>query len=129
MTETVKAIRPCENSFQYCDGNCSTCDKNSYTTSTSTSIDDEPMTIQYRACDADDGISKPTKEQYEKSKETKMYLYDWIRRSKKRQEELLDELVRERTCEKDYRGLYEAHKDLVRRYELYEEIEANDGKV
>jgi hypothetical protein len=56
----------------------------------------------------------------------KAMLADWLHRSKKLQEELLDELFEERTAEKDYRGLYEAHRDVVRRYEIYQEIEANE---
>lgn len=81
--------------------------------------------VRYKAYSDDDGISKPTKEQYDNSKQLQHNISDWIRRSKKRQEELLDELCNERKHEKDYKGLYEAHRDIVRRYELYEEIEAN----
>jgi hypothetical protein len=83
-------------------------------------------TVSYRAYENDDGISKPTEEQYENSKKMKAMLADWLHRSKKLQEELLDELFKERTAEKDYRGLYEAHRDIVRRYEIYQEIEANE---
>jgi putative methionine-R-sulfoxide reductase with GAF domain len=81
--------------------------------------------VTYKAFTEDDGISKPTKEQYENSKKMRSDLSDWIRRSKKRQDELLDELFKERQAEKDYLGFYKAHQDVVRRYELYEEIAAN----
>jgi hypothetical protein len=124
IPETDKAFRPCSAGWQYCDGQCTDCGMNNTTYGTSTSCD-EAGNVQYRVSSEDDGISKPTKEQYEKSKQSKHDLSDWIRRSRKRQDELLDELFRERAAEKDYKGMYEAHRDLVRRYELYEEIESN----
>jgi hypothetical protein len=80
--------------------------------------------VTYRAFAEDDGISKPTAEQYEESKKRCRDFADWIRRSKKRQDELLDELCKERVAEKDYQNMYTVNKDLVRRYELYSEIEA-----
>jgi hypothetical protein len=86
-------------------------------------FDENTSEVSYKAFSGDDGISKPTKEQYEVSKKMLSDLSDWIRRAKKRQDELLDELFKERQAEKDYIGLYKAHKDLIRRYEIYEEIE------
>ena len=87
--------------------------------------DVDQKTRCYKAYDTDDGISKPTEEQYENSKKMKAMLADWLHRSKKLQEELLDELFKERQAEKDYRGFYEAHRDIVRRYEIYQEISAS----
>ncbi len=87
----------------------------------------EPAEVVYKAFAEDDGISKPTKERYDESKKRCSEYSDWIRRSRKRQDELLDALFEERQSEKDYRGMYEAHRELVRRYELYEDIEHNNG--
>ena len=120
--QSEKSIRPCGSDFVYCGGDCINCNINKQTTSTSTS-----NSVQYNAFKEDDGISKPTQEMYMKSLEAKKSLADWIRRSRKRQEELMDELLKERTNEKDYKSMYEAHHDLVRRFELYEEIEAANG--
>ena len=80
---------------------------------------------EYKAFPEDDGVGKPTKEQYEKSKKLKADVSHWIRESRKRQEELLDKLCAERACEKDYKEIYDVHNDIVRRYEIYEEIESN----
>lgn len=87
-------------------------------------VDESSDEVIYKAFAEDDGFCKPTKEQYENSKAMYTNLSDWVRRSKKHQEELLDELCKERSIEKDYRGLCEAHRDVVRRYELYKELEA-----
>ena len=103
-----KMIRPCGGGYQYCDGHCADCcfnnttystttNPNSPTFSSITTLDNAPPTVTFRAAAGDD-------------------------RSRKRQEELLDELLKERTQEKDYQGMYDAHKDLVRRYEIYEEL-------
>lgn len=122
-------IRPCGGGYQYCDGHCADCGFNNTTYSTTTSdlslSESEPLS--YKASADDDGISKPSREQYEKSKELKRDLSSWIQRSRKRQQALLDDLIKERSVEKGYVGLYEAHRDLVRRYELYEEIESTNG--
>lgn len=131
-----KMIRPCGGGYQYCDGHCAECGFNNTTYSTTTNpnsptfssittLDNTPPTVTFRAAAGDDGFSKPTREQYENSKAAKASLADWIRRSKKRQEELMDELLKERTQEKEYQGMYDAHKDLVRRYEIYEELATN----
>lgn len=70
----------------------------------------------------DDGTSKPSKEHYEQSKKTCGNLAQWIGMSRKRQNELLDALFEERESEKAYVQSYKAHQDLIRRYEIYEEI-------
>ena len=61
-------------------------------------------TVSYKAYENDDGISKPTEEQYENSKKMKAMLADWLHRSKKLQEELLDELFEERLVKRSLRG-------------------------
>lgn len=111
-------VRPCGSGYQYCNGHCADCEEvNAITTSTST---------KYKTCSEDDGISKPTQEMYMKSLEAKRSLADWIRLSRNRQNQLLDDLFKERTLEKEYQGMYDAHKDLIRRYEIYQEI--SNGK-
>lgn len=119
-------IRPCGNDYQYCDGHCAACDRQSMVYGTTTTTNTEPDTYTYRAFTEDDGLSKPSLEQYEASKAAKQSLGEWIRHSKKRQEDLLDDLVKEREVEKGYRGMYDAHCEVIRRYEIYEEL-ANNG--
>ena len=70
-------------------------------------------------------LTKPTKEEYEKAKAEKEYFGGCLHLSRKRRDELIDELCKEREAEKHYREMYEQYKDIVRRYEIYEEIEAN----
>ena len=113
-----KEVRSCGASYQYCDGECIAGGQNArmFVAATNTEI---------KAFPEDDGVRKPTKEQYEKSKKLKADVSHWIRESKKRQEALIDQLCKERACEKDYTEIYEAHRDVVRRYEIYEEIESN----
>lgn len=127
MMRNNNTIRPCGSSFAYCDGNCVGCTENEYETSNSTTI--TTQSTSYKTSTEDDSISKPTKEQYEKSIEAKKNLSEWIRLSRKRQGQLIDDLCKERSLEKDYQGMYEAHKDIIRKYEIYEEIEASNGKM
>jgi vacuolar-type H+-ATPase subunit D/Vma8 len=68
---------------------------------------------------------KPTKEEYEKAKKDKEYFGTCLNLSRKRRNELIDELCKEREAEKLYMEMYEKHRDIIRRYELYEEIAAN----
>ena len=78
--------------------------------------------------DAEDEITdlrKPSKEEYEKAKKDKEYAANCLFLSRKRRDDLIDELVREREHEKLYKELYEKHLDIIRRYEIYEEIENN----
>lgn len=77
-----------------------------------------------KAYEDDDGVSKPSKEHYEQSKKTCGNLAQWIGMSRKRQNELLDALFEERESEKAYVQSYKVHQDLIRRYEIYEEIQS-----
>lgn len=83
---------------------------------------EEPLLKLYND---DDGISKPSKEHYEESKKVRSDLAQWISMSRKRQNELLDALFKERESEKQYIQTYKAHQDLIQRYEIFEELEAN----
>lgn len=71
-------------------------------------------------------VSKPSKEAYEKAKKDKEYAANALFLCRKRRDNLIDELSREREHEKLYMEMYEKHRDTIRRYEIYEEIAAND---
>ena len=70
-------------------------------------------------------LSKPSKEDYEASKEALRYFRDCLRLSRNRQNELLDQLCEERSSEKMYLEMYQKHNEITRRYEIYEELESN----
>lgn len=76
------------------------------------------------ACDS----TKPSKDEYEKSLKEREYFASCLRLSRARQSELLDALCEERSHEKLYLESYEKHREITRRYELYEEIEANNKR-
>lgn len=117
-----RMIRPCGGGYQYCDGECPTCSLANTTYSTNTSQIVMPITTKATA----DGLEKPTRAQYDESKQAKSDLSRWIRLSQERQRALMDDLLQERTNEKTYVASYEMHRDIVRRYEIYEEIASND---
>ena len=77
--------------------------------------------------EANYNLSKPSKEEYEKAKQEVSYFSECIRLSVNRKNELLDELCAERESEKIYRAAYEKQRDIVRRYEIYEELEARSS--
>ena len=68
-------------------------------------------------------FGKPSKEEYEKAKKDKEYAANALFLCRKRRDDLIDELSREREHEKLYLELYEKHRDTIRRYEIYEELE------
>ena len=68
-------------------------------------------------------LTKPTKEEYEKAKAEREYFGKCLHLSRKRKDELIDELCKEREAEKHYKDMYEQYRDTVRRYEIYEEIQ------
>ena len=68
-------------------------------------------------------FTKPSKEEYEKAKQEVSYFSECIRLSVRRKNELLDALCLEREAERDYRDIYDMYKEIVRRYEIYEELE------
>lgn len=117
-----RMIRPCGGGYQYCDGECTTCSLANTTYSTTTPQIDIPIATKATA----DSLEKPTRDQYDESKQAMNDLSRWIRLSQERQRALMDDLLQERTNEKTYVASYEMHRDIVRRYEIYEEICAND---
>jgi hypothetical protein len=70
-------------------------------------------------------LSKPSKEEYEKAKKDKEYAANALFLCRKRRDDLIDELCREREHEKLYMEMYEKHRDIIRKYEIYEEIKSN----
>jgi hypothetical protein len=70
-------------------------------------------------------LGEPTKEEYEQAKESKKLASDALWLSRKRKDELIDALAKERESEKFYMELYEKHRGIIRKYEIYEELEAN----
>lgn len=70
-----------------------------------------------------DSLGKPTEEEYAKSNESMSYLSRCIRLSRERQDSLLDDLCSEREREKNYVALYEQHREVVRKYQIYVDIE------
>ena len=120
--EDQKAFRPCGTGWQFCAGNCTTCDLNLTTYSNTTNGE---VAYTYSSAATEDSMSKPTEAQYKESKDARNNLSKWIAMSRKRQSDLLDDLFRERCLEKDYQAMYDAHKDLIRRYEIYEELESH----
>lgn len=119
------AVRKCGSSFAYCKGSCDECEVSKiYATN---SIDAAPM--HAKPVEDEDTLGKPTKEEYEKAKQDREFDAISLRSCRKHRDELIDALVRERESEKLYMELYEKHRDIIRRYEIYEEIEANNGKV
>lgn len=82
--------------------------------------------FKYESTEYDcDAFGKPSKEAYEKAKADKEYTANALFLCRKRRDELIDELCREREHEKLYLELYEKHRDIIRRYEIYEELESS----
>jgi hypothetical protein len=119
------AVRKCGASFAYCNGNCTDCGANNTYATNST----DAVSMYSKPDEEDDSLGKPSKEEYEKAKRDKEYAANCLFLSRKRRDDLIDELSRERAHEKLYMEMYEKHRDIIRRYEIYQEIEANNGKV
>lgn len=71
-------------------------------------------------------LGKPSKDAYDRAKQNLMFASDSLRLCRKRRDELIDALAQERENEKSYIELYEMNRDIVRKYEIYEEL-ANNG--
>ena len=72
--------------------------------------------------------SKPTKEEYEQAKKDYQMFCSWLCRCRDKRNELIDALAIERQNELMYEKLAEKHRNTIRRYEIYEEIEAEKTK-
>lgn len=75
------------------------------------------------------GFTIPTKAEYEQHKKCMSELASWMRLSRKRQEQLLDELYEERESYKLYLTSYEQHKEETRKYEICQDIKELGDKV
>ena len=113
MMTNDKMIRPCGSTYAFCTGICEGCSVNNTYATNSTSNDS--------SCT----IGQPTKESYEFSKSCMKDLSSWMHASRKRQDELLDELCKERENEKSWKELYDGHAEVIRKYEIYEQLKAN----
>lgn len=120
MQTVNEEIRKCGNSWKHCNGNCDSCGEGSYTATTSTDST-STFAVSY---DADD-LGKPTKEAYEKAIRDREFALTSLRLCRKRRDELIDALSKERDSEKFYMELYEKRHEIIRKYEIYEELENN----
>ncbi len=118
QTADERSIQKCSGDWKYCNGNCTECGANDIYATNSTGV-------AVYSCDAD-AFGKPSKEAYEKAKQDKEYTANALFLCRKRRDDLIDELSREREHEKLYMEMYEKHRDIIRKYEIYEELEAND---
>ena len=117
------SIRKCGSSFAYCDGKCVGCSENEYTLSTNST---EAISMYAQPTYDCDSFGKPSKEAYEKAKKDKMLASDSLRLCRQRKDQLIDALAKERENEKHYTELYETNREIVRKYEIYEELESNE---
>ena len=119
--DETAAVHKCGSSYAYCKGNCAECGANStYATNSTEAIS------RYAQPDYDcDAFGKPSKEAYERAKQNKMFASDSLQLCRKRRDELIDALAQERENEKNYIELYEMNRDIIRKYEFYEELDTN----
>ena len=67
-------------------------------------------------------MAAPTREEYEKALENRNYLSDWIRREKKTREDLINKLCTSQSCLNNYEALLSNAKEIIQKYEIYQEI-------
>ena len=81
--------------------------------------------LKFDAEELDENIElgKPTREAYEKAKQDREFAATSLHLCRKRRDELIDALAEARESEKFYMELYEKHREIIRRYEIYEELE------
>lgn len=69
-------------------------------------------------------MGKPTVEEYEKALQERNNLRSWLSMECKRRDEFLDELLNSRENIKMYEESLEKANDVIRKYEIYQEIES-----
>lgn len=69
-------------------------------------------------------MGKPTVEEYEKALQERNNLRSWLSMEHKRRDEFLDELLNSRENIKMYKKSLEKVNDVIRKYEIYQEIES-----
>ena len=73
-------------------------------------------------------IGKPTEKEYKEAQASYRQVCEHLRLCRERRDALLDELVAERENEKFCLSLAEKQKDIIRRYEIYTQIEESKKK-
>ena len=68
-------------------------------------------------------MGKPTVEEYEKALQERNDLRSWLSMECKRRDEFLDKLLKSRENIKMYEKSLEKANDVIRKYEIYQEIE------
>lgn len=68
-------------------------------------------------------INKPTLEEYEKAKQEYKTYCSWLRMAREKKNELIDALAVERENELLYLKQAEKQHDIIRCYEIYEQLE------
>lgn len=68
-------------------------------------------------------MTKPTPEEYEKSKEAYKNYCSWLRMTREKKNELIDALAQVRKDEIDYLKQAEHYHEIVQIYEIYEQVE------
>ena len=64
----------------------------------------------------------PTKEEYEEAMQNVIYLKDWIVRENKCREDLIDRLCISQESLKGYKKSLDYYKEIVQKYQIYQEI-------
>lgn len=70
-------------------------------------------------------LTKPTREEYENALKDKKMLNEWLSMEYKTRDELLDKLLNSRETIKMYQEALNQSKDIIQRYEIYQEVEQN----
>lgn len=88
-------------------------------------FDNTNMHLNMDSCEQDNvaDTGKPSKEEYEAAKLSMKTFSDCIVYVSKRREQLIDELAQTQEDLKMYRKAHQDNRDIVRRYEIYEELE------
>lgn len=68
-------------------------------------------------------MNKPTKEEYEKAVEEYKQFEKWLELEVEKQNKLLDELIHTRSNIRGYEQYLEKRKEIIQKYQIYEEIE------
>ena len=71
-------------------------------------------------------MATPTKEEYEEALRNAAYLGDTIIRERKHRESLINELCTSQNLLNQYEKLLSNQKEIVQKYEIYEEIRRED---
>lgn len=73
-------------------------------------------------------MAAPTKKDYEEALERKSFLIDVIIREEKNRENLINKLCSSQENLKTYEKLFNDVKEIIQKYEIYQEILAENGQ-